>query len=305
MLKDRIVHTLRFFDLQSYPLTLLELTQFLMQDMDVMKESMNERYETSVGGSQSVSVSAGDILECIETECGQSVEQCHGFYFLQGRKELAFERMYGYVYGIEREKSIKKYVPFVQYIPFIRGVAVGGSQAMGLQKSTSDIDLLVFTEKNRLWVARTFITLYFQLLGKRRHGLMVANRFCLNHYREGFSSISYGRDAYNAMEYVRLRPVVNRSLVCEFIGNNMDWISVFFPQSYVGKFETEKQSSVQSFFELFFQNSFGDWLELQLKNWQLTRIQKGEFVVAASEEISFHSVKRKLDFLARFFKHQE
>ena len=306
MLKQRILDTIRFFDLQDWPLTLLELDRFLIADLLELKKKLNSEFElVKFMEATYQHIGTDELLHCLETECLQEVGQWEGFYFLSGRKEVVVRRLKNYAHGILREKLIKKYIPLTRYLPFIRGVSVGGSQAMGQQKPTSDIDLLVFTETGRLWTARTFITFYLQIVGKRRHGKYVANRFCLNHYISGVGSLKFGHDLYNAMEYLRLRPVVNHFNVHEFQQHNVSWILEFFPNAVLSKLTPEKQNPVQNIFEWLLKNAFGNWLENKLMVWQLGKIRKGEFVVAQAEEISFHSKQRKFALLASFFEDQK
>src|SRR5205085_4694244 len=125
-------------------------------------------------------------VEALQTlVVGGEVSQLLGFYSLPGRQGLIKERLRNYLHALPRERLISRYSGGFRHLPFIRGVALAGSQAMGDNKPGSDIDLLVVTDKRFMWTARVFITAYLQILGLRRYGNHIADRFCLNHYVAG------------------------------------------------------------------------------------------------------------------------
>jgi predicted nucleotidyltransferase len=308
MLKDRIISTLQFFDLQDYPLTLLELDKFLLPEAENLKTYADQQGEIKPGFvTQAVDtkISADGILQCLKTECSAEIENFSGFYCLAGRKEIAAMRLQNYFFGIGREKLIKKYISGLRHVPFVRGVALAGSQAMGQQKESSDIDLLIITHPQFLWLARTLVTAYFQTLGKRRHGLKISNRFCLNHYLAGPKRITSLRNLYTASEYLKLRPLIYSHSVWGFQAENSNWLKAFFPNCEIVEPEKGAQSKTQEFLEKALVGKFGIWLEEKFKNWQLPRIHQEQFIVVENDELSFHPDSKQKNLLADFFKLQE
>lgn len=303
MLSTRILNTLKFFDLQSVPLTLLELQVFLLNDFEQIKSRINSNFELeNLSAGEYPEITPDQILICLETELKEQVE-CHsGYYCLKGREKIIQLRLSSYLYGYGRERRIRRYVGFLKHLPFVRGVALGGSQALGQQTEHSDIDLFIITEQNFLWIARTFVTVYFQILGMRRHGGKIANRFCLNHYLAGPKQLSTGRDLYNAMEYLRLRPLVYPQATNVFLTENFSWMNSFMPNKSTFWLKAQDQSAVQKWLEKFFAGNFGQWVESKLAAWQLKRIRRGEYVRAETEEIAFHSIDRKRKLLKDFFQ---
>lgn len=303
MLKNRILATLKFFDLQEYPLTLLELHKFLIQEVDLIKKQIDSQGE--VGNLKDVSknnFTIEQVLDCLDRECINEVQNYLGFYFLLGRKNLVLNRLNSYSYGIEREKIIKRYIRLVKYIPFIRGVALGGSQAMGLQKENSDIDLLIITDPEFMWLGRTLITAYFQILGKRRHGEKIKNRFCLNHYLAGAKELKEYKNLYTAYEYLRLRTLVTPHSIWQFKKANSNWLNFFLPECRILEPKNIKQTKIQYWFEQILNNKFGLFLENLLKNWQLPKIRKEKFIVVEEDELSFHPDSKQQKLLLDFFK---
>jgi hypothetical protein len=305
MLKNRIISTLRFFDLQDYPLTLLELHKFLIADLpELLKhlDALGEMNLENIGKNLEQPVAIDRILTCLDAECQNEVENHLGFYCFAGRKAIVSLRLENYFYGIQRERLIRRYGWALKHLPFLRGAAIAGSQALGQQKSSSDIDLFIITDPKYLWLARTIVTAYFQIIGKRRHGKKVANRFCLNHYLAGPKNLHQHRDLYNAMEYLRFRPLFGGNYFSEFYSQNLKWLNGYFPNFNNALGQQSDILPIQKILEKLLNNNFGYRLNVFLGGFQLRRIRRGEFVEANTTELAFHSVERKRALLSRFFQ---
>src|ERR1700722_15882619 len=110
MLKQRILATLKFFDLQDCPLTLLELHKFLVTDLTVIRPYIDEKFELQVIPTiPTIPVPLPDVLNCLITECASEVFSNNGFYCLQDRQEIIGRRLQNYFYGFKREKLIKRF----------------------------------------------------------------------------------------------------------------------------------------------------------------------------------------------------
>ncbi len=304
MLKARILSTLRFFDLQEIPLTWLELHRFLLADWASMHAHQNEEYEFVAGENMVNSgalVEPAEILACIETECQTELAYVLGYYCLAGREDLCIRRWKNYPYGVFRERRISKFVPWLKHFPFIRAVALGGSQALGQPKRSSDIDLLIVVKPGFLWLVRTMVSLYFQILGLRRHGKKIANRFCLNHYIAEQKVVDRERNLYKAMEYIRLRPLVYPQGLREFLKPNEFWLRAFLPN---WRMDTgcELPSKWQKFLEWALDNVVGRSLNYGLGVGQKLKIRQDEFTFVLSDELSFHPQSQHKTLLHNFFK---
>jgi hypothetical protein len=165
MLKARILSTLHFFDLQEIPLTLLEIHRFLISEMEILKSSQDEKWEwqsTPDGFDPRQTVSLAELLACLRDECRSEVVYVLGFYCFMGREDLCIRRWKNYAFSVFRERRINKFVPILKYFPFIRAVALGGSQALGQPRKFSDIDLFIVVKPGFLWLVRTIITSNFE-----------------------------------------------------------------------------------------------------------------------------------------------
>ncbi len=302
MLSDRIIQTLKFFDLQDYPLTALEVERFLIADRPGLKKRLDDKFELEDQTNPPSSVHLDTVLLQLSAlvQDGKITQQ-NGFYTLLNRQPLVAQRLANYRFGLYREKLIRRYIWATKYLPFVRGIALGGSQALGLQKATSDIDLLIITDPNRMWVARTFLMAYFQIFGVRRYQQKIANRFCLNHYLAQPKEVDAERNLYKAMEYSRLRPLVFTETINAFLESNLPWIKLFFPNMTAGEVKQSPRPVLQHALEFIFKGSFGSWLDKQLSRWQSSRIRQDQFVFIRSDELSFHPESKHTELLQSFF----
>ncbi len=304
MLAGRILDTLRFFDLQSFPLTALEVHKFLISDLHSLHTKLDDRFElVDETSSPPLPVHFDTILtqlHILRREGSIAVHQ--GFYALSGRENIIHDRQKDYMIGLKRERLIQRYLSPTKYFPFVRGVALAGSQALGRQRPTSDIDLLIITDPRRMWTARTLLSAWFHLLGVRRHGKKIANRFCLNHYLASPREVDAERNLYKAMEYTKLRPEINFQQIRRFQRANENWIRQFFPNITFPTVPKKTSPYLQIIFEWILDNRFGDWLENRLASLQKRRIRQDQFVFVREDELSFHPESKHESLLKNFFK---
>lgn len=307
MLGNRVIATLRFFDLQSYPLTAFEVHQYLVADIQTLQTKIDDKFELRKMEFEQPSppVHMDTILTqlYILTREGR-VSTKSGFYALAGHENIIDDRLRNYLNGLKREKLISRYLVPAKHIPFVRGIALAGSQAMGQQRPTSDIDLLIITDSNRMWTARTLLSIWFQIFGVRRHGNKTANRFCLNHYLANPREVDAERNLYKAMEYTKLRSVVYPQGIAQFQKANEKWIHQFFPNtSFEYNIENNfVQTGAQNLLEKLFNNFAGEWIERKLGDWQKKRIRQDQFVFVRDDELSFHPESKHESLLHGFFK---
>jgi len=307
MLETRVLATLKLFDLQSVPLTLLEVHKFLLAEKRLLGSGADGKFDISPispedhNESEKISTIQEILANLIESG---EVETYKGFFCLMGRKETIDNRLSSYRFGIKRESRIRRFLPYTKYIPFIRGIAIGGSQSLGIEGADSDIDLFVITHSKYIWTARTFLTLYFQFFGIRRYKNFITNRFCLNHYVSGPKVLSRDTNLYTAMEYLRLRPVVGFEYIQAFKIKNQRWLGRVFPNLALYNEITSyprPRPWVQRFLELVIKKLFSNRLEEWLASWQLKRIKKEDLIFVGSDELSFHHVGKQKRLLEEFY----
>ncbi len=303
MLSERILATLKFFDLQDVALTAFEVHKYLVAEPESLKHRVDEQFELlleQAPGNPAVQLDtvAHQLRELVKDE---KISQQDGFYTLRNRGELVQLRLKGYLSGVKRERLIWRYLKFAQNLPFVRGIALAGSQALGLQRPTSDIDLLIITDSRFMWIARSILTVYFHVLGVRRHHTKIANRFCLNHYFSTIREVDVERNLYKAMEYIKLRPAVYPQNIYKFQKANESWMKLFFPNISFDQPIAHPQTWLQRWGEKVFDNRLGLWLEEKMSAIQRRRIRLSKFNFVKEDELSFHPESKHEKLLQEFF----
>jgi len=272
MLKAAVLKTIQYFDVQDHCLTLLDISKYLLH----IPEADGRVFSLS------------EIQTVLDRDLSGEVQGADGFYFLRGRKELVQKRLQNNFYASKRLKRAKRFLPGVRHVPFIASVSLGGSEAISNSKQGSDIDLLIITKPNRMWLGRLAITVYFQLLGMRRHGKYVADRFCLNHYIAAPKTLDADQNIYTAIEYISQIPYFGGEVFYQFLQNNLGWFKKYLHQPLFELKETPPASAFKLFLEKLFSAGFGNWLENLAGKYQLSRIEIQDYITVEPDELSFH-----------------
>ena len=283
-LEKSILATLVYYNVLDRPLTGWEVFKYLIRIKDI---KLNEVL---------------DILEN-SSELNKLVSQKNGFYFLKGRQVIIKERIKRHKIADRKWKTARRTIKLFQMIPFVRMVAVSGSLAMNNTRENSDIDLLIVTKTGRIWTCRGLITIFSHLIGRRRHGVLTKDRFCLNHYlTEKSLKIPY-KSLYNAQTYAHLTPFwQSRNNLYKRFQKANQWVSeylTFYPVNIKGYLREIKSNcffkDIRELKEFILEGIIGNFIEYILKKIQQTRIKKdpltyqsGGRVVFSDNQLEFH-----------------
>ena len=285
MLKEQIIKTLRYFDVQELCLTLLEIEKYLLQQ--------------DFGRPQATTYTTVQIMEEIE-KMPERVKEEQGFYCLPGRQELVRRRLDNNLYATPRLKKARKFLKYMRFIPFVSAVALGGSEARSSSKKGSDIDLFILTKPKRMWLARLLATAFFHLTGHRRHGQKISDRFCLNHYIVEGKKLDSDQNVYTAIEYFSLMPFFGGSEIYAFQKSNLEWFKQYLSQPIIQLKSTPKSSFFKRAFEFTLNNRLGDLLDRLASKLQKGRIQLQEHILVSDNELSFHPGSKGQAVLSKF-----
>ena len=247
-LEKAVVATIAYYDALNYPLTGFEIFKYLVNPVRLIStENINAEIEP-VG-----KISLQDILEILQNRnLSFYLGEKNGFYFLKNKEHLAKTRIERQKISDQRWKKAKKIIKWLQIIPFIKMVAMSGSLAIDNAKQESDIDLFIIVKNKRIWTARFLTTLFFQIIGQRRHGKKIANRFCLNHYiTDKFLKVNLF-SIYTAHLYAHLIPVleVEKRIYNKFQKEN-NWIENYLAFYNAQKISSQRAIKINSFLRIF------------------------------------------------------
>ena len=208
-LQKAVLQTLAYADIFDYPLTLEELHNFLVEEKVIVK----------------------DLLEVLKEI--KNISHDGSFYFLKNRRKIVQIRRKRFKLSQNKLKIAQKVAQWLKGIPFIKMVAVTGNLAMGNANEDDDIDLLVVTTKNRLWLTRLLTVLMVELVANRRHPqeVEVKDKICLNMFLdEDHLQIPLGeQDLFAAHEICQVKSLWQKdNLYQKFLEANQ-WSKKFLP----------------------------------------------------------------------------
>ncbi len=307
-LKESAYATLAYFDLFDYPLTIQEIERYLLWS----------------------NASRNELWTFLNNDAG--VQRHGNYYFLKGRREILDTRREREVVATGYWQKVKKFLPLLQMIPYVRMVAVCNTLAFNNPTKESDIDLFVVVKRGRLFLARTFATILFTILGVRRHGRKIAGRFCLSFYVTedalNIEGVKRGPDdIYLPYWLLTLKPVYGEAVYEELLRQNT-WIQKYFPRSVElengaeddGNDSAAADSSrvlknrpflrgIAGLQEKIYDKKLGDKLEAWIAGKQMARHQRNfrelgpdASVVVSDSMLKFHNIDRRREFAEKFQK---
>jgi predicted nucleotidyltransferase len=247
--KHDILATLSYFDIFDYPLTQTEIAQFL-------KSACNHEELTR------------DLNHLVAENWVYRFDE---FYMLQDNYSLVQRRRRGNIQAKHMLKTAEKIAGFLSTFPFVKGIAVSGSLSKNFADENSDIDFFIITEKNKLWLARTFMHCFkkIAILLKRQ------DWFCMNYYVDEEMLQIKEKNIYTATEIATLLPMRGIGIFKEFFKGN-SWSKNFLPNhslriSYV---EEVRGPFLKKAIEFLLRNPFGNMLDHLLMNLSIYRWNK-------------------------------
>jgi len=125
-------------------------------------------------------------------------------------------------------KKTEKYIKFIKWIPWIKMIWVGNSISMNSSSKESDIDLLIVTDNNSMWLVRILVTFIFQILWVRKNDKYHAGRFCLSFFCTldwlDFWKFSLEKDPYLYFWILYFKPILDYNNTYNlFLEKNYSW----------------------------------------------------------------------------------
>jgi len=210
-----IIRTIIYSDIFDYPLTLEEIVKFL------------------VGESE---VGMGVVLNSLTKIIADSkqIDTDGEFYFLKGRKEIVELRKRRMGWSEKKWKIARGTAKKLRVIPMIKMVGITGALAMKNCKETDDIDLMVITVADRLWLTRLILYVLAPILGIRRRKPKereVEDKICFNLFLEESSLQIQPENLFFAHEICQVKPIFWKDNIYEkFLWENQ-WVSNFLPNA--------------------------------------------------------------------------
>ena len=160
------------------------------------------------------------------------------------KKFIKFESLSSFKAKNPAEDKIKKAEELVK--KYLRGfvdvlmVGVTGSVAAGHPKKNDDIDLMIITRKNKLWLTRLRLRwfVYRNGIPHRKYGREEKkDEFCFNFWLddEALKLSKKRRNLKNAMDLILIKPILNRESIYERFVLENDWAKKWVATGYSRK----------------------------------------------------------------------
>lgn len=203
-----ILKTVAYFDVFNYPVTTGQIYAFLPRN-SVTPDAVTRTAEELVRAKK--------------------LNARHGYFLLSTSDSgIADQRLEGERLAQRMLSYARVIAMMLKQVPFIRGVFITGSLSKYTAGRDSDIDFMIVTAQNRLWIVRSMLTLFRKifLLGNKKY-------FCTNYYvtEKGFAIER--RNLYAAIEVVTTKAVWNADLFTQYQRSN-SWTREFLPNTPLG-----------------------------------------------------------------------
>jgi glycosyltransferase involved in cell wall biosynthesis len=274
-----IMHTLAYSDLFDFPLTAGEVHRYLI-GVRATAEEVNEV------------LASGRLVPGRLTRIGD-------LFLLPGREGLAEVRRARAAVTQRLMPRAVRYGRMIAGLPFVRMVAITGSLAARNADSDSDVDYLVVTAPERLWLCRAMVILLVRLA--RRRNIVLCPNYLLSE-----SALELGQeDLYTAWELAQMVPVAGIDVYRRLRRRNA-WTNRFLPNARdleaAGRTGADdrvvSRGRMVRLTERCLRGPAGGWLE----RWERTRKVRRLSRAAAALGVAGEPSARDADFAAEWCK---
>lgn len=148
-----------------------------------------------------------------------------GYYTLSNDPDLVQRRIKGFELAQIRIKKAIRIARFLGNFPFVNSVLISGSLSKDFALEDSDLDFLIITEADRLWVARSIMHVFKKLtfIAGAQHS------FCMNYYISTKHPEISPKSIFTATELVTLKPAFAGTGIRSLFLRNEGWVKVLLP----------------------------------------------------------------------------
>lgn len=214
-----ILKTLAYADIFDFPLTLREVHKWLIgpPSGEARKKANLRQIEQ---GLKNLSKNL-------------KVKSKKEYYFLTRREEIVKRRLQNEKQSKIYFKKAKIIAQILKVIPWIKLVGISGGLAMDNAGKKDDIDLILITAKNRLWISRLLALGFLSLTGQRRKvgdtGQKTAGKLCINTLLEEDRLEQENKDIYLAHEVLQMKVLWQRDgIYAKYLEDNC-WAFKYLP----------------------------------------------------------------------------
>lgn len=211
-MEKAILRTLAYADVFDYPLTSQEIYQFLI---------------TKKSNSYSDFQKALNKIKMND----RRVETSGDYFFLKGRKKIVSLRKKREKWSRKKIKFAEKVAGILRLIPWIKLIGITGALAMNNADKEDDIDFLIITTQNRLWLTRGLVVSFLRLTRIYRRPEKIKDRICPNMFldEKHLAIPKKERDLFSAHEVCQMKPLWQKEGTYQKFLKANQWSKEFLP----------------------------------------------------------------------------
>lgn len=156
------------------------------------------------------------------------------YFFLKGREKIVELRKKREKWSEEKLILAQKVAEKIGRLPGIKTVGVTGALSVHNAKEDDDIDLLIISSADSLWLTRLLILLLAPVLGIKRRkpkDKNIKDKICLNLFLDESHLKIEPENLFLAHEICQVRPLINKDKTYEkFLWGNR-WIKKYLPNA--------------------------------------------------------------------------
>jgi hypothetical protein len=206
-----------------------------------------------------------------------------GYYFLPGQASSVEKRRERDLVSDLKTKKAGRVVKKILMVPFLRAVFVCNSVGAGQAWPDSDIDFLIITAPNRIWIVRFFTNLILRLFGLRTYGNRVSDKICLSFFLDekhlNLAELRVtDRDIHFAYWLKQMQPIFDPdNLFKKFLAVN-NWTDYYlsnykYQGEYLKKVTAGKMAGWwRKMWERMWYGAYGNLIEKEAKENQMARM---------------------------------
>jgi len=161
------------------------------------------------------------------------VEKTGDYFHLPGRSQIANIRRQREKYSQIKWQISRRVGEKLKTFSTIQAIFITGSLAMDNATDNDDIDLMIVTSANTLWITRFFVNIFLHAQRRFPNHVQVNNKICPNLWLDENNLHIATHDLYRAHEVLQAKVLWDRNNIQnQFLSAN-SWVKDYLPNAYL------------------------------------------------------------------------
>ena len=294
-LDKAIIKIIIYFDMFDYPLSALEIWQYLPQKYT---------YQNL----------------CLALANLQNIACTHGLYSLENREGIVITKQVRYNLTEKKFKRAIMVAKIFRWLPWIKMIAVANLIGAHNAKIKGDIDLLIITESNQIWLTRLFCVSFLKIFNLRPTPQKSQDKICLSFFTS-IDNLNFeplllnqspiNRDRYFTYWLANLYPIYNQDKTYEKLIKANSWLHDYLPnwQPQISSpqrlVKTINNKAYLAFSKTLLQpfHNFAKKIQLIFMAKELkTKMNQGTEIVVNDQVLKLHAIDRRQKYYEQYLK---